>query len=559
MILKQRYMQLTSPSLCLLSILLFLCTSAYGHTQAKRKTETLTVPQIMTRVRKAIGYDNIKRLKRGFAVEETHDLKDSADITVKMFGRIGEVRRESKPQDTNTFVFDGKELWMINRLNASARYGSPAPVNQKQLEKLVLPSWIQSGWWLDEYAPLDIALLPDESNEMRVALSIRFKNGVVGSKLFIERATWLPAALVVEQAKGPYSLELKDYQRTLGFLYPHRSKVIYDNSHKEYKVKSVAELPATENLFRSLPPTTDTTFDNNVPAELVMGQGAPFPDGSKGHPTYVRPLIDGKDVGWFHFDTGADSMMIDNRIADELQMPLIAESEVVAADGNARKVTVRKGKTFQLGRVTIKDPIYVAGDLSRMNAPPGERRAGFCGYPLLARVIVEVIQGGKGIALYDPSSYRLSKGEWQPLSLINYTPAITARMEGNREGLFMLDTGSSGTVDINSKFSKEQKLLEGRKTVEETVSSSGGDFKNALGSLEWFELAGHTFNNPKVSFRLAGVGYEAEGVTGVIGRVFMRPFTIVLDYPQRRIAFIQSESVSKAQVSMIDQTARPEP
>jgi len=525
-----------------MTIFLVVCTSIYGRFQAIETTAILTVPQIVGNVRKAVGYDKIKKLKRGFAVEEILDSADSADTTIKMFGRIGEVRRESKPQDTNTLVvFDGQELWMINRLKASARYGSPAPVNQKQLEKLVLPWWIQSGWWLDENAPLDIAVLPDESNEMRVALSVKFKNGAVGSKLFIDRATWLPATLVVEQAKGPYTLELKDYQKTLGFLYPHRSKVNYDNSEKEYRVKSVAELPPIDNLFRRLPPTGDATFDNSIPAELRMGQGAPFPDGSKGHPTYVRPLIDGKDVGWFHFDTGADNMMIDTRIADELKMPIIAESKVVAADGNARTVTVRRGKTFQLGRVTIKDPIYVAGDLSKMNAPPGEKRAGFCGYPLLARTIVEVSQGGKDIALYDPSTYRLSKGKWQDLSLINYTPSVTARLEGNREGLFMLDTGASGTVDINSKFSTEQKLLEGRKTVAETVSSSGGDFKNALGSLEWFELAGYKFNNPKVSFRVAGVGYEAEGVTGVVGRVFMKPFTIVFNYPERRVAFIRQD------------------
>jgi hypothetical protein len=498
------------------------------------------VRQIVVSVRKAIGYDKIKKLKRGFAVEEIVDSRSSADITIKTFGPSGEVRRESKPQDTTTFVvFDGSELWMINRLTASARYGSPAPVNQKLLEKLVLPWWIQSGWWLSEDAPLDIRVLPGESTETRVALAIKLKNGSVGSKLFIERATWLPGTLVVEQAKGPYTLELLDYQKTLGFLYPHRLRVNYDNSDKEYKVKSVAELPATDNLFRSLPPTGDTTFDNSVPAELKLAQGAPFPDGSKGHPTYVRPLIDGKDVGWFHFDTGADTMMIDNRTADELKMPIVSQSEVVAADGNVRKVTIRKGKTFQLGRVTIKDPIYVADDLSKMNAPPGEKRAGFCGYPLLARVIVEVIQGSKGIALYDPSTYRLAKGKWQDLFLINYYPAVKARLEGNREGLFMLDTGASGTVDINSKFSKENRLLEGRKSIEENVSSSGGNFKNSFGSLEWFELAGYKFTNPKVSFRIAGVGYEAEGVAGVVGREFMKPFTIVLDYPERRVAFIQ--------------------
>jgi hypothetical protein len=103
----------------------------------------------------------------------------------------------------------------------------------------------------------------------------------------------------------------------------------------------------------------------------------------------------------------------------------------------------------------------------------------------------------------------------------------------------MLDTGASGTVEINSKFSADTKLLEGRPTVEETASSSGGDFKNARGSLEWFELARFRFENPRVSFRVAGVGYEAEGVTGVIGRVFMKPFTIIFDYPQRRVAFVR--------------------
>jgi outer membrane lipoprotein-sorting protein len=521
-----------------MSLLLFGC-KAQAQLAKARSTDTLTVPEVVANVSKAIGYDKIKTLKRGFVVEEIPDSAGSAEITIKMFGQNGEVRRESKPQDTDTFVFDGKELWSINRLQASARYGSPAPDNQKQLEKLVLQWWIQSGWWLNEKAPLDIALLPDETNETRVGLSVKFKNGVIRSKLFIARATWLPETLVMEQAKGPYQMEFKDYQKILGFLYPHRFTIDYNKSVKEYKIKSVAELAATDTLFRSLPPTGDTTFDNSVPAELRMGQGAPFPDGSPGHPTYVRPLIDGKDVGWFHFDTGADAMMIDNRIADELQMPIIAESKVVAADGNQRSVTIRKGKTFQLGRVTIKDPVYVAGDLSNMNAPAGEKRAGFCGYPLLARVIVEVIDGGKSVALYDPSTYRLSKGKWEDLSLIDFTPSVTAHLEGNRQGLFMLDTGASGTVYINSKFSKEQKLLEGRKTVDATVSSSGGDFKNAVGSLEWFELAGYKFMNPKVSFRIAGVGYEAEGVAGVVGRVFMRPFKVVFNYPERRIAFVR--------------------
>ncbi len=104
----------------------------------------------------------------------------------------------------------------------------------------------------------------------------------------------------------------------------------------------------------------------------------------------------------------------------------------------------------------------------------------------------------------------------------------------------MLDTGASGTVQINSKFSSDNHLLDGRKTVTSSVSSSGGDYKDESGSLDWFELAGYKFDNPKVAFRIAGVGYEAEGLAGVVGRQFMQRFTMVFDYSKRRIAFVRN-------------------
>lgn len=121
---ETRYVRLIFPSVCLMFILLFGCKSAHAQLQAMKITETLSASQILANVRKAVGYDNIKKLKRGFAIEEIRDSADSSNITLRMFGRTGEVRQQSKPQDTNTFVFDGQELWMINRLAASSRNGS---------------------------------------------------------------------------------------------------------------------------------------------------------------------------------------------------------------------------------------------------------------------------------------------------------------------------------------------------------------------------------------------------------------------------------------------------
>jgi hypothetical protein len=57
------------------------------------------------------------------------------------------------------------------------------------------------------------------------------------------------------------------------------------------------------------------------------------------------------------------------------------------------------------------------------------------------------------------------------------------------------------------------------------------------GTIEWFELAGARFRNPRAGFRIAG--RSREGGAGVVGREFLSPFTIVFNYPARRIAFIR--------------------
>jgi len=131
---------------------------------------------------------------------------------------------------------------------------------------------------------------------------------------------------------------------------------------------------------------------------------------------------------------------------------------------------------------------------------------------------VEVTGGGQKIALHDPAAYKLTRGKWHTLSYIDLTPAVVCRFEGNREGLFQLDTGYVGTVTFYDKFIRDEKLLEGRAVKEETSSGSGGAFQLLTGQIEWFELAGVRFKHPKAGFRVAG--HSREGGAGVVGRDF---------------------------------------
>jgi len=269
-------------------------------------------------------------------------------------------------------------------------------------------------------------------------------------------------------------------------------------------------------------------------------RGPDFGPGVPGH-SFVQPLIDGAPAGWWHFDSGADGMMIDETIADRLGMPVIARTRTVGADGKPREGTIRRGKSFQLGPLIIRDPVYFATDLSAATAPPGEKRSGLIGYDVFARAVIEYAKAGAEIAVCDPARYR-SAARWQEMGFLDQTAAVETRLEGGRTGLFQIDTGFAGSVDFFKDFTERTRLLEGRATQEQRSQGAGGAFTMRVGRIAWIELGGRRFRNEEAGFRMNTV---REGAAGVIGRGLMRDLAPVFDYPHRRIAFLPASAEAR--------------
>jgi hypothetical protein len=117
-------------------------------------------------------------------------------------------------------------------------------------------------------------------------------------------------------------------------------------------------------------------------------------------------------------------------------------------------------------------------------------------------------------------------------------PAVRARFEGDREGVFRLDTGSDDTVTFHTPAVERFKLLGGRSTAPTRSGGVGGISSGQTGTLEWFELGGHRFERPKVGFATAREGAFADDyMVGNIGTGFLGAFVMVFDYTNRRIAF----------------------
>jgi hypothetical protein len=479
--------------------------------------------EVLRRVRAAVGYGAVRRLPYGFAITEQ---AGPGQIVTSAFGPHGELRLGDR------YGFDGARRWQLDE-----RRGMATPVPIRLHEKNAWPLWARGYAWLAPGSRFRVAVVPEETDGSHVALALTEPDGVLAARLYVDRRTWLPQRLVIPYESGPYTVDYSDYRPVLGFRLPYATTVTYRDS-QTVRTVSVAPLARGQARFSPPPLPDDHSFDARLPALVETRPGTPLGAGVPPH-VYVRVAVDGQPAGWFLVDSGADGMMIDTAIADRLGMPVLGRTRSVGADGRPREGTYRRGKSFSVGRLTVRNPLFLALDLSQNNAPPGESRAGVIGYDAFARAVVEFADDGRHVAFCDPSGYRFAApGSWQPLSFIDLTPAVRAQIEGGRRPLVQIDTGTGDALDFYKQYVERERLLEGRPTKEETSAGAGGAFTVRTGILKYVELGGRRFDNIEVSFR---TNPGREGGDATAGMILMKPFLTVFDYPHDRLAFLPVE------------------
>ena len=139
-----------------------------------------------------------------------------------------------------------------------------------------------------------------------------------------------------------------------------------------------------------------------------------------------------------------------------------------------------------------------------------------------------------------PAAFALPEGEaWGRLVLDGRLPCVEATFEGDRRGIFRIDTGASGTVQFHAAAVERMDLLAGRETEPMQVGGVGGMRTIRGGELAWFELAGHRRAPLEAGFEPERGPQEiSDHVAGTLGGDLLKPFTLVLDVPGSRIAFL---------------------
>jgi hypothetical protein len=422
--------------------------------------------------------------------------------------------------------FNGKDCWSTDN------GGMPLRLVLHDLDHNQLLIGLQTGQWLAGADGASVAIARKKAGRDEAVLDV--KQGRLKAELRVSSETWLPKSLSCSGVCGPETWTFDDYREFGGLKVPGMVTVALAGETETYRVGSIGPAPAApKSIYDIAARPDDTRFDAAAPAGLAVKRAM------TGH-VLVRPVIDGQEIGWFILDTSAGSNVIEAAAAAKLKLERLGSASVTNIKGNEPS-SIFRAKSLALGPMTIARPLFVTMNLSNIQMAMGSDVVGVAGYDVLARCVAEIALADDSVKLLDPKSHQLESGVWQPLLFNQNSPLVPARFEGNRKGLFRIDVGASGmggvgNVVFHSPAVQQFRLLKGRNVSTMML----GPTDAAMGTIAWFELAGHRFKNPEVVFAIDKKGpFGDEYVEGNIGVDFLKPFRVVLDFGNERVAFLQ--------------------
>ena len=315
----------------------------------------------------------------------------------------------------------------------------------------------------------------------------------------------------------------------------------------------MASMPA--NQLRA---TFDTLLTNvpveglafTVPGEAASGVRwlkeagrARLPFDYRARHVWLRASVNGGPLVDFLFDTGASVTVIDSGWAAEHHLKTEGRMQAAGAGaaGGASFATLAslRIQSDAGDGVEVENVKVATLDVNPSFEPLMWRRlAGVIGYDVISRFVVTIDYDDSVLVLHDPATWKYPGSEPSLPMVMNGTiPALIGRLDDTEDGLFRLDVGSSGTVDVHTPFAKKHRLR-GRMKKSHAIQGVGfgGAFSSELGRLGAMRLGPYEWDDPIVTLSNATEGaFASEDFAGNIGNRILVRFRVTLDYQRRHV------------------------
>lgn len=231
---------------------------------------------------------------------------------------------------------------------------------------------------------------------------------------------------------------------------------------------------------------------------------------------YVPVQVNGSNLMWFCFDTGAPNSLVDEAAARKLNIKALS-SGIIHGAGKGEVAASDAGQIlFTMGGLTTRVPHAKIVDLSKVPLP--EKIDGLLGAEFLKQYVVRINPAQHKIAFYDPKTFAYhGDGKSMPLELTNnrlYVRIGLAAKPGDLvERRLRVDTGSEDSIDDDT-------IRNSPKTQKTTLGNGlGTSYEDISGVYDTVVMGPYTFRYV----------WGPTGAVPIIGMEMMRRFTLTFD------------------------------
>ena len=347
----------------------------------------------------------------------------------------------------------------------------------------------------------------------------------------LDAATFMLDRISYDEEDGTSTEDYYDYEPFAGALIAQRE--VDSNGDRDYDVERVAQKifvdrPIGASVF-TLPQTTEISAAKPVTVPLTERQGH----------YYVQVGIGSHDYT-FLVDTGAQAVVLDSRVAQELGLKPVGHMEVAGAQrtgglGVAKLDSIYIGAaTLPVGVVTVLD---LRGSTGQFDAD------GVLGYPFFASAEVTIDPVADTMTFAKPGTLH-APGEAIAVDDDRQLVEVQGKVNG-ADGRFVVDTGNSTELLLFEPFMRAHPYLvqfEQRRFANDY--GVGGAALAVNATIDELDVANYRMFNRYASLMLTRQGAFADRFdAGNIGMGVLRNFVLTFDlanaqmYLQRSTAF----------------------
>lgn len=430
-------------------------------------------------------------------------------------------------------IYDGQKGW-VRELS-----GKVHELSGSDLEDQVTSAYQGSfSWLVPGRMPGEVEFMGEDPSHATYVFNLKPKNGKPYS-VFLDKQTFLPVREEQRESGKTQVQYFSDWREMKGIKFPAQIRQSTGNAKFDvlFTLEQVEVNPPVEAKLFEMPEETAAKV------RFASGKDSTeFPFKRYGVDVMVPVRVNGKGPSWFVFDTGAEVSALVKDRAKELGIKSKGSIEGEGSGGSA-EVGLIPDVTLQLPGVEIPTKVIAEFPDPGLSAVAGQAFQGVIGYDVISQFVVRLDYEKKTITLYDPASFHYAgSGTVLPITFrngnnLNIPGKVELPDRPPIDVLLTIDTGSSGTIDLNAPFVDANHAVQAvGKTIPGSSYGLGGRSSHLVGRLASLEIGPYQMAQPIVELSQDTKGTEAnpDRAANVGGQILSR-FTIYLDYPHNRL------------------------